>query len=115
MEHGVEYSHKDSWISRTCGRWKAHIQRTDCVPAPSANFESVSKLRDGWGRDVEGGIGKYAKDEGGIVICMPSSKRRSLIYVIPRTRSKGRTVEERRVSKKTPNGIRTTIVASSRF
>ena len=50
------------------------------VPAPSTNSQDVSKLRDGWGRDVEGRIGKYAKAEGGIVICMPSSKRRSLIY-----------------------------------
>ena len=50
------------------------------VPAPSTSSGDVSKLRDGWGRDVEGGIGKYAEDEGGIVICMPSSERRSLIY-----------------------------------
>ena len=47
------------------------------LPAPSANVGG-SKSRDGWGRNL--GDGKYGKEEGGIVICLPSAKRQSLIY-----------------------------------
>lgn len=48
------------------------------LPAPSASRVGGSKPRDGWGRNL--GDGKYGKEEGGIVICLPSAKRQSLIY-----------------------------------
>ena len=47
------------------------------LPAPSASRIGGSKPRDGWGRNLDG---KYGKEEGGIVICLPSAKRQSLIY-----------------------------------